>query len=187
MAEPVLLPHDWFPRPLPANVVIGPRSWLYSSFAFVHCRSRRPWAVRIGHDSGLYVGTYFELGCNGEVEIGNYCTIVGAVIRTDHRVVIEDYALVSHDVVIADSFAAPPPESTGDAGLPPEPWLVSVAVRRNAWVGTRAVLLRGADVGEGAIVGAGAVVDFLVPAYAVVAGNPARVVGWARGRPPEGG
>src|SRR5262249_52667565 len=158
--------HDWFPRPLPANVVIGPRGWLYSSFAFVHCRSRRPRAVRIGHDSGLNVGTFFELGGRGEGEIGKYCSIVGALILSGPRVVSDDRALVSHDVVFADSFAAAPrPESTTDAGLPPEPGLVSVAVRRNAWVGTRAVLLRGADLGEGAIGGAGSVVDFPVPAY----------------------
>jgi acetyltransferase-like isoleucine patch superfamily enzyme len=179
MADEVSLPHDWFPRPLPANVAIGPRSHLYSSFAFVHCRSRQPCAVRIGHDSGLYIGTYFELGLRGQIEIGDYCTVVGAVIRTDRRVVIEDYAFISHEVVIADTFAAVPP---GPDGTPDEPgeFGVSIVVRRNAWVGTRAVLLSGADIGEGAIVGAAAVVDFAVPAYAIVAGNPARVVGWAK-------
>ena len=45
------------------------------------------------------------------------------------------------------------------------------------------MLLSGARLGKGVIVGAGAVVDFCVPDYAIVAGNPARVVGWAR---PEG-
>jgi acetyltransferase-like isoleucine patch superfamily enzyme len=42
-------------------------------------------------------------------------------------------------------------------------------------------LLRGARIGPGAVVGAGAVVDFQVPAGAVVAGNPARIVAWANG------
>jgi acetyltransferase-like isoleucine patch superfamily enzyme len=176
MDDSPILPHDWFPRPLPPNVMIGPRSWVYSSFAFLHCRSRRPCAVRVGQDSGVYHGTFFELGACGEVEVGNYCTIVGAVIRTDRRVVIEDYALVSHEVVIADTVAPAPP---GESEALTEPRLsaMSVAVRRNAWVGARAILLGGADVGEGAIVGAGAVIDFAVPAFAIVAGNPARVVG----------
>ena len=176
MAEGVTLSHDWFPRPLPANVEIGPRSYLDGSYAFLHCRSRSPCPVRIGHDSGVYVGTLFELGPGGEVDIGNFCTVVGAIIRTDRRVVIEDYTLISHEVVIADTFAAVPP--VGPAGpAPPDRPAVSVAVRRNAWVGARAILLGGAEVGEGAIVGAGAVVDFPVPAYAIVAGNPARIVG----------
>jgi acetyltransferase-like isoleucine patch superfamily enzyme len=184
MADLPTLPHDWFPCPLPPNVAIGPRSWVYSSFAFLHCRSSRPCAVRVGHDSGVYHGTFFELGPGGEVEIGNFCTVVGAVIRTDRRVVIEDYALVSHEVVIADTFAPVPPGASVVLAGPGER-VVSVAVRRNAWVGARAVLLGGADVGEGAIVGAGAVVDFPVPAFAVVGGNPARVVGAARPRERE--
>ncbi|HJZ58104.1 MAG TPA: hypothetical protein VKE74_24395 [Gemmataceae bacterium] len=181
MADPLTLPHDWFPRQLPPNVEIGLRSWLDGSYAFLHCRSGRPCAVRIGHDSGVYIGTLFELGPTSEVEIGNFCTVVGAIIRTDRRVVIEDYALVSHEVVIADTFAAvPPEEGCDDSGLGCPP--LSVAIRRNAWVGARAVLLGGADIGAGAIVGAGAVVDFPVPAFSIVAGNPARVVGSTRPR-----
>jgi acetyltransferase-like isoleucine patch superfamily enzyme len=129
----------------------------------------------------VYHGTFFELGECGEVEVGSYCTIVGAVIRTNRRVVIEDYALVSHEVVIADSVAPAPPygsEELADPALP----ATSVTVRRNAWVGARAILLGGADVGEGAIVGAGAVINFAVPAFSIVAGNPARVVGGAQPR-----
>jgi acetyltransferase-like isoleucine patch superfamily enzyme len=176
MADPPTLPHDWFSRPVPANVAIGARSWVYSAFAFLHCQSCRPCAVRIGHDSGVYHGTFFELGSAGEVVIGNCCTVVGAIVRTDRRVVIEDYALISHEVVIADTFAPVPPEEDLPEGGEP---LVSVTVGRNAWIGARAILLGGAKIGEGAIVGAGAVVDFPVPAFAIVAGNPARVVGSA--------
>ena len=50
----------------------------------------------------------------------------------------------------------------------------------DAWVGTRAVLLSGAKLGVGAIIGAGAVIDFEVPDYAIVAGNPAKIVGWSK-------
>ena len=131
MTEGITLPHDWFPRPLPPNVEIGPRSWLGSSYSFLHCQSRRPCVVRIGHDTGVYLGTMFELGPAGEVEIGNFCTVVGATIRTNGRVLIEDYALVSYDVVIADTFAAVPPEAGGSESSVPR---ISVAIRRNAWI-----------------------------------------------------
>ena len=53
----------------------------------------------------------------------------------------------------------------------------------DVWIGARAVVLGGADVGNGAVIGAAAVVDGEVPAYAVAAGNPARIVGWARPKP----
>src|SRR6476660_4104247 len=100
MAEANKLAHDWFARSLPAGVEIGSGSWLYSSFAFLHCYSHRPVPVRIGASSGIYVGTHFELGCNGEVEVGNFCTLVGAIIRTDRRVVIEDYSFIAHEVML---------------------------------------------------------------------------------------
>lgn len=53
-------------------------------------------------------------------------------------------------------------------------------VRVEAWadIGTNAVILPGVTVGKGAIVGAGAVVTQDVPAYAKVAGVPAKVIGW---------
>ena len=44
------------------------------------------------------------------------------------------------------------------------------------WIGFNAIILKGVTIGEGAIVGAGSVVTKNVPAYTVVAGNPARIV-----------
>jgi acetyltransferase-like isoleucine patch superfamily enzyme len=168
------LSHDWFPRPIPANVVLGERSWCYSSFAWLHYRSQRPCGVKIGHDSGIYHGTFFDLGPGGEVEIGNYCTLVGAIIATNGRVVVGDYSLIAHEVVLADSFAASPSDADGDASPSP-----SIEVGENCWVAARAILLAGAKIGADSIVGAGAVVDFEVPPGVIVAGNPARVVGRA--------
>ncbi len=170
------LAHDWFPRSLPGNVVIGERSWLYSAFAFLHYRSERPCGVRVGSDSGLYNGTFFDLGPLGEVEIGNYCSIVGAIISCNSRVVIKDYAFVAHEVVMADNFAATP-EKGSPAKHAAEELLTTIVIGENAWIGARAVLLAGCNIGEGAIVGAATVVDFEVPSGAIVAGNPARIVG----------
>lgn len=175
------LPHDWFPRPLPANVVIGERSWCYSSYAFLHCRSRRPCGVRVGHDSGIYHGTFFELGPDGEVEIGDYATLVGATINTNARIVIGSHAFISHEVMLADSAAATPfGPATAASRDPAGHDAPAIVVGDNAWIGARALLLSGAKIGEGAIVGAAALVDFEVPPFAIVAGNPARIVGAAR-------
>ncbi|HXI71482.1 MAG TPA: acyltransferase [Verrucomicrobiae bacterium] len=181
MNHEAYLPHDWFPRPLPANVVLGARSWCYSSFAFLHYRSRQPCGVRVGHDSGIYHGTFFDLGPDGEVEIGNYATLVGAIISTNSRVVIGDYAFLAHEVVLADSFTAMPgavETSRRPADVPSRS--SAIVVGNNSWIGARAILLSGARIGDGAIVGAAAVVNFEVPPQAIVAGNPAKVVGWAK-------
>ena len=181
MSAPHHLEHDWFPVPLPANVIIGERSWLYSSFAFLHYRSERPCGVSIGHDTGIYDGSYFELGKFGEVEIGDFCTLNGLVISTNGRVRIGDYVLIAQDVVIADSFAAVPPVETPGEGE--SPGADEIAIDDDAWIGSRSILLPGARIGAGAIVGAAAVVDFDVPPYAIVAGNPANIVGWAHPSP----
>ncbi len=173
MSAPPPLPHDWFPQPLPANVCLGERSWCYSSFCCLHYQSRRPCGLRVGHDSGIYHGTFFDLGPEGEVEIGNFCTLVGAIIASNRRIVIGDYTFIAHEVVLADSFAARPASRTT-----PEPdSKPAIAIGPNCWVGARAILLAGCQLGEGAIVGAAAVVDFPVPAFSIVAGNPARIVG----------
>jgi acetyltransferase-like isoleucine patch superfamily enzyme len=55
-----------------------------------------------------------------------------------------------------------------------------VRIGSYADIGVNAVIMPGVTVGEGAIVGAGAVVTRNVPAYAKVAGVPARVIGWRR-------
>lgn len=55
-----------------------------------------------------------------------------------------------------------------------------VRIGSDVWIGARAVVLGGSNVGHGAVIGAAVVVDGEVPDYAVAAGNPARIVGWAR-------
>jgi acetyltransferase-like isoleucine patch superfamily enzyme len=186
MSKDTVLTHDWYPRPLPPNVVIGERSWVYSSFAFLNYRSCRPCGLRVGHDSGIYNGCMFDLGLDGEVEIGSYCTIAGAIVSSNRRIVIGDYALVSLQVVIADSFVAVPADSARGLSRDPHSAMeIGVVVGENAWIGARVVLLAGARIGEGAIVGAGTVVDFEVPPYAIVAGNPGRFVGQVRPRVEE--
>jgi len=177
------LAHDWFDRPLPPNIQLGERSWLYSSFAFLHYASRQPIGLRVGNDSGLYNGTFFDLGPQGKVEVGSFSAIVGAVIVSNRTVIIGDYVFIAHEVVIADSFSATPfasteiaEQSVGRIGGSDNA-SVSVTIGDDVWIGARAILLAGAHIGAGSIIGAGALVDFDVPPGSIVAGNPARVVG----------
>lgn len=53
---------------------------------------------------------------------------------------------------------------------------LGVVIGNDVWVGTRAIILHGVTIGEGAVVGAGSVVTKDVPKYSIVAGNPARVI-----------
>lgn len=51
-----------------------------------------------------------------------------------------------------------------------------VIIGNDVWIGARAIILPGVNIGDGVVIGAGAVVTKDVPAYCVCAGNPARVV-----------
>lgn len=51
-----------------------------------------------------------------------------------------------------------------------------ITICDDAWIGMNCIILKGVTIGEGAIVGAGSVVTKDVPAWTVVAGNPAKVV-----------
>ena len=116
--------------------------------------------------------------------------------------VVGDYVLIAQAGIIADSFSALPPQSASrqelmlgdrrgwrnDESQPEvkrpqggaEPTQTDIVIGDDAWIGSRAILLGGAHLGRGVIIGAAAVVDFTIPGYAIVAANPARIVGWAR-------
>ncbi|MDW8352004.1 MAG: DapH/DapD/GlmU-related protein [Anaerolineae bacterium] len=126
----------------------------------------------------------------------------GVLIREDnrigHRVSIGSHSIIEHHVVIEDdvrihSNAFVPEFSVLEAGCWIGPCVVvtnaryprsprakerleGVRIERNARIGAGAVLLPGVRIGAEALVGAGAVVTRHVPARAVVAGNPARVI-----------
>jgi acetyltransferase-like isoleucine patch superfamily enzyme len=176
------LAHDWFPQPVPDNVVVGARSYLHSSYSFKHYRSARERGVVIGHDTAVNDGTMFDLGPAGAIEIGDHCVVNAPHFVTNARIVIGDYVHISYEVFLSDDPSAIPPVD------PAAPLAsgggVSIEVGDDCWLGLRSVLLQGAVLGQGVIVGANSVVDFEVPPFAVVAGNPAQIVGWAR---PEAG
>ncbi len=89
-------------------------------------------------------------------------------------VTIEDEVFVGHGVMFINDKR---PRATNDGGAlqSPADWtLVSTVVARRASIGSGAVILGGVHIGEGALIGAGAVVTRDVPAGDIVAGVPAR-------------
>lgn len=51
-----------------------------------------------------------------------------------------------------------------------------ISIGNHVWIGTNAIILKGVDIGDGAVVAAGAVVTRSVPPRCIVAGNPAKIV-----------
>ncbi len=51
-----------------------------------------------------------------------------------------------------------------------------ITIKDKAWIGFNSIILKGVTIGEGAVVAAGSVVTQDVPDYAVVGGNPAKII-----------
>lgn len=120
------------------------------------------------------IGAFVEIQKNASV--GARCKISSHSFICE-GVVIEDEVFIGHGVMFTnDRF----PRATNADGRPQTEadWQVEVTrVKRFASIGTNATVICGVTIGEGALVGAGAVVTKDVPDHAIVAGVPARVIG----------
>lgn len=136
---------------------------------------------------GCEVGDYSKIGAFVEIQknakIGRYCKISSHTFVCE-GVTIEDNVFVGHGVTFINDKH--PRATNGDGVLQTEQdWNVEkTLVKAGASIGSGATILANVVVGERAIVGAGSVVTRSVPADAVVAGNPARVL---EVREPESG
>ncbi len=123
------------------------------------------------------VGPFIEI--QRGVTIGKRCKISSHSFICE-GVTIEDEVFVGHGVMfINDRY---PRSTTEDGGLKSgDDWeLETTLIKRRAGIGSNATILCGVTIGEGAIIGAGAVVTKDVPDYAIAAGVPARVIGDVR-------
>ena len=137
--------------------------------------------VRIFGFTNLYgceVGDDTKIGTFVEVQkgakIGRRCKVSSHTFICE-GVTIEDEVFIGHNVVFTNDLF---PRATANGQLQTEAdWkCVPTLVKRGASIGSGAVLLCGITIGENSIIGAGSVVTKDVPANAIVAGTPARVM-----------
>ena len=144
--------------------------------------------VKLGRDVQIYnfvnlygceIGDNTRIGSFVEIQkgarIGRNCKVSSHTFICE-GVTLEDEVFIGHGVnFINDKY---PRATLRDGTLQRDAdWtVVPTLVRRGASVGTGATILAGVKIGERAIVGAGAVVTRDVPAGAIVAGNPARIL-----------
>jgi len=116
--------------------------------------------VRIVVDSGL-------------LQLGHGANINGfAKILVRERVSIGAFCNISWNTQLLDNDFHPIVVDGEE-----QPMSAPIVLEDRAWIGTGAIVLKGVTVGESAVVAAGAVVTKDVPAKAIVAGSPAKVVG----------
>lgn len=129
------------------------------------------YGCEIGDDTKI--GALVEIQKN--VSVGKRCKISSHTFICE-GVLIEDNVFVGHGVMfINDTY----PRATTQVGelQTDADWRVErTSIGRGASIGSNATILSKIRIGEGAIVGAGSVVTKDVPPFAIVAGNPARVL-----------
>jgi len=129
------------------------------------------YGCEIGEDTKI--GAFVEIQKNAV--IGARCKVSSHTFICE-GVTIEDEVFIGHGVMFTNDLY---PRATNDEGIPQteSDWaVVPTTVRRRASIGSNATILAGVTIGESALVGAGSVVTRDVPAFAIVAGVPARVV-----------
>ena len=135
------------------------------------------YGCEIGDD--VKIGTFVEI--QKGAKIGQRCKISSHTFICE-GVTLEDEVFVGHGVIfINDRY---PQATNGQGSLQTDAdWkCVPTLVKRGASIGSGSTLLCGITIGERAMVGAGSVVTKDVPAGAIVAGNPARVMKSSHGK-----
>jgi acetyltransferase-like isoleucine patch superfamily enzyme len=138
--------------------------------------------VRLAKFINLYgctIGDETKIGAFVEIQknavVGRRCKISSHTFVCE-GVTIEDEVFVGHGVVfVNDTY--PRAATAGGALQTDQDWRVEpTLVRKGASIGSGATILANVTIGERAVIGAGSVVTHDVPADAIVAGNPARII-----------
>jgi len=139
-------------------------------WAYVHVMK----GVKIGANCNIGDHCFFEAG----VVVGDNVTIKNGNMLWE-GVTLEDGVFVGPHVFFTnDLFPRSPRLAQAKKRYETHEWFSPTLVKRGATLGAGAVILADNEIGEYAMVAAGAVVTKDVAPYTLVAGNPARVKGW---------
>lgn len=141
--------------------------------------------IEIGKNS-LIEGTLTTYTSHAKIVVGNNVFIgSNSLIGCAEKIEIGNHVLISFDCIIQDSDThhLDPSKRKNDTidwmngnknwvGLPTSP----IKIGNDAWIGARSIILKGVQIGEGAVIGAGSCVTKDVAPYTVVAGNPAKFI-----------
>jgi acetyltransferase-like isoleucine patch superfamily enzyme len=154
------------------------RTPLVSIFALVDGRStisRKAKVNRFARVRNSTIGNYSYIGPSSRIEnvdIGKFCSISwNCCIGLESH----DLSQLSTSPIFTEKY-----NGTGSTWLREEPMQVQASrslIGNDVWIGVNAVVLSGLKIGDGAVIGAGAVVTKDVPPYAIVGGVPAKVIG----------
>lgn len=172
-----------WPRVLPGAVNIG--SGTKVTLATLSAREPNGCSLSIGSYSNIEASLVLERS-SARISIGSRTHLGGGtLLAAASSIEIGDDVLIAFEAIVMDhnSHSLKFRERQHDV----RDWLqgtkdwstvatATVKISNKAWIGMRAVVLKGVTIGEGAVVGAGSIVTSDVPPWTIVAGNPARII-----------
>ena len=124
--------------------------------------------------TGCSIGKNCNLGQNVVVSLG---VVLGNNVKVQNNVSIYTGVICEDDVFLGPSMVFTNVINPRSAIVRKDQYKKTL-VRKGASIGANATILCGNEIGEYAMIGAGAVVTKAVPAYALMVGNPAKQTGW---------
>jgi acetyltransferase-like isoleucine patch superfamily enzyme len=148
-------------------------------YSYLHCLSQG--GVRIGNGSSIDRNLWLHCGgttgpdLHGFFELGDHSYIgCNAVIGAGGGIRIGSHVLIGQSVNFhAESHVYQDPDHLiSEQGVSYQ----GIVIEDDVWIGSKAMILDGVTIGQGAIIGGGSVVNRSVPDYAVAVGVPAKVI-----------
>lgn len=136
----------------------------------------RPWKVRIAQNSIVEAGAFFKVAKeSGNIEVGERSFVgFGSELNSIQQITIGSDVLIAPYCFVSDHnhrYVRGRPIARQGCDAAP------VVIENDVWLGCGTIVLMGVRIGEGAVIGAGAVVTRDVAPYAVCVGAPARAIG----------
>ncbi len=137
----------------------------------------KPTILKISKDSifevngnfEVYTGAFISVEPSAKLILGSGYSNYDVEIACAKEIIIGDEVAIAKGVIIRDYDAHVINGNQDEMAKP-------IKIGNHVWIGTRAIILKGVTIGDGAIVAAGAVVTSDIPPRTVCAGVPARII-----------
>jgi len=122
--------------------------------------------IEVGY--GTYGGCFNSSNINGNIKVGKYCSFAQNVYYFNANHPLDK--ITTHPIIYSPVFECINTETIIRKHL---------IIENDVWVGCNAIILSSCNrIGNGAVIGAGSVVTKDIPDYAIVAGVPAKIIGY---------
>jgi acetyltransferase-like isoleucine patch superfamily enzyme len=183
------LADDWFDKGIPANIRLSDQGYIATSYCFWGVHSSEGTVVRFGKGCGCYDNSSFLVNNGAVFEAGDFNMFNGCTFVCSRQISIGNHCMFAWGSAITDSWLSERNEKSSDrknilrsfVGEPCLAWPLGleslpVTIHDNVWVGFDAVIMPGVTLGRGCVIGSKSVITSDVPPYAIVVGNPARII-----------